>query len=157
LTGVGGLRGAPLAAEFAGFAAGEGCDDFAALAAGVVKSCGENVLDGTALRTVRSCRLYEESMHSAGSAETPGEVHGSSGPPKRGPQDDNGHENGAARLSPSSIHVDPRQSVVDEVLFLCLCGEKRGWVVATLHFLGRVAMHEGGGVVSLPNNDSRYR
>jgi hypothetical protein len=53
-TGVGGLRGAPLAAEFAefaGFAAGEGCEDFAALAAVFVKSCGDSVLDGTALRT----------------------------------------------------------------------------------------------------------
>ena len=48
-----------MAAEFAGFAAGEGCDDFAALAANFVKLCGDSVLDGTALRTVRSCRLYE--------------------------------------------------------------------------------------------------
>jgi hypothetical protein len=47
-TGVGGLRGAPLAAEFA---AGEGCEDFAALGAGFVTSCGDSVLDGTALRT----------------------------------------------------------------------------------------------------------
>lgn len=37
-------------AEFAGFAADEGCEDFAALA-GFVKSCGDSVLDGTALRT----------------------------------------------------------------------------------------------------------
>jgi hypothetical protein len=48
---MGGLRGAPLAAEFAGFAADEGCEVFAALAAGFVKSCGGSVLDGTALRT----------------------------------------------------------------------------------------------------------
>jgi hypothetical protein len=50
-TGVGGLRGAPLAA-FPGI---ETCDCWrlgcAALAAGFVKPCGGSVLDGTALRT----------------------------------------------------------------------------------------------------------
>jgi hypothetical protein len=38
-----------------------------------------------------------------------------------------------------------------------LCGEKRGRVVATLHFLRRVGIREGGGVVSLPKKDSRFR
>ena len=50
-TGVGGLRGAPLA-EFPGI---ESCDCWrlgcAAVAAGFVKSCGDGVLDGSALRT----------------------------------------------------------------------------------------------------------
>ena len=40
-----------MAAEFAGFAAGEGCDDLVALAAGFVKPCGDGALAGTALRT----------------------------------------------------------------------------------------------------------
>ena len=45
------MRGAPVAAEFAGFMAGEGCEDFAAVATGFVKSCCGSVLARTALRT----------------------------------------------------------------------------------------------------------
>ena len=98
-------------------------------------------------------------MHSADSAETPGELHGSFGPPKRDPQDDNGDarkRRGLGCLPAKSmlIRVSPWWM---KFFFRCLCGEKRGRVLATLHFLRRVGIDEGGGVVSLPKNDSRYR
>jgi len=50
-TGIGGLRGAATATTFAEVVAGEGGEDFAAVVAGLVKSCGGSALDATALRT----------------------------------------------------------------------------------------------------------